>query len=119
MCLLADPGQLQQLTINLLRNAAEAALGYDGNPPRAPHVSVTWTTTPAQVLVHIRDNGSGLMNPANLFVPFYTTKPEGSGIGLVLAQQIAYAHKGAISLFNNPDGAGCTAEVRLPQQRGA
>ena len=56
----------------------------------------------------------GLLNPSNLFVPFYTTKPEGSGIGLVLAQQIASAHKGSITLTNNPAPPGCVAEVRLP-----
>jgi signal transduction histidine kinase len=60
------------------------------------------------------DNGLGLLNPVNLFVPFYTTKPAGTGIGLALAQQILLAHKGSVSLANRTDGAGCIAEVRLP-----
>jgi len=80
----------------------------------ATSVVITWTSTPTQAIIHITDNGPGLSNPANLFVPFYTTKPTGSGIGLVLAQQIASAHKGSVALFNNPDTQGCTAELRLP-----
>jgi two-component system, NtrC family, nitrogen regulation sensor histidine kinase NtrY len=114
--LLADPGQLQQLLINLLRNAAEAALSTEETSAIAPLIVVSWTATPSQATLHIRDNGPGLINPANLFVPFYTTKPEGSGIGLVLAQQIATAHKGSITLSNNPDAPGCTAEFRLPAE---
>ena len=109
--LLGDADQLQQLLINLIRNAVEASLSSEGD---APGVVVNWTAVTSHVLVHIRDNGPGLSNPANLFVPFYTTKPEGSGIGLVLAQQIASAHKGSVTLFNNPDAPGCTAELRLP-----
>jgi len=110
--LYADADQLQQLLINLIRNAVEAALSStDGN---APEVVVNWKTTPTSVVLQVRDNGMGLMNPANLFVPFYTTKPEGSGIGLVLAQQIAIAHKGSVSLSNDPQTTGCVAELRLP-----
>ena len=110
--LLADPDQLQQLLINLLRNAVEAALSAEH--PAVPQVVVSWSATTSQAILYIRDNGLGLMNPTNLFVPFYTTKPEGSGIGLVLAQQIATAHKGSVTLFNNSDTPGCTAELRLP-----
>jgi nitrogen fixation/metabolism regulation signal transduction histidine kinase len=109
--LLADPDQLQQLLINLIRNAVEAALA---NPAVTPHVLITWSKTPTQAILQIIDSGPGLLNPSNLFVPFYTTKPEGSGIGLVLAQQIASAHKGSITLTNNPIPPGCTAELRLP-----
>jgi two-component system, NtrC family, nitrogen regulation sensor histidine kinase NtrY len=100
------------LLINLLRNAVEAALSAEH--PAIPQVVVSWSATTSQAILHIRDNGLGLMNPTNLFVPFYTTKPEGSGIGLVLAQQIATAHKGSVTLFNNSDAPGCTAELRLP-----
>jgi two-component system, NtrC family, nitrogen regulation sensor histidine kinase NtrY len=117
--LLADPAQLQQLLINLLRNAAEAGLSAEIISPTSPFVVVSWTTTPSQVSIYIRDNGPGLINPANLFVPFYTTKPEGGGIGLVLAQQIATAHKGYITLSNNSGAPGCTAEFRLPAQTEA
>src|SRR5882757_6845386 len=114
--LLGDPDQLQQLLINLLRNAVEAALSPDAAIALDPHVTVTWSSTPSQIILHIRDNGPGLTNPANLFVPFYTTKPEGSGIGLGLAQQIATAHKGSVTLFNNDAAPGCTAELRLPAE---
>lgn len=114
--LLADPDQLQQLLINLIRNAVEAALS---NPQTSPKVSATWSKTSTQAILHIVDSGPGLLNPANLFVPFYTTKPEGSGIGLVLAQQIASAHKGTVTLTNNPSAPGCTAELRLPLTRPA
>jgi len=112
--LMADPDQLQQLLINLLRNACEAAISQEALPSRVPQVLVFWTAAYSQVTLHVRDNGPGLINPANLFVPFYTTKPEGSGIGLVLAQQIASAHKGSITLFNNLEDYGCTAELRFP-----
>jgi len=107
-----DPDQLQQMLINLVRNAADAAL--EPANPNDPNVYVTWTLASSSITIQIIDNGLGLMNPENVFVPFYTTKPEGSGIGLVLAQQIAIAHKGSVSLHNNSDSAGCTAQVRLP-----
>jgi len=113
---LADADQLQQLLINLIRNAVEAARAQ-GTAAAEPHVCVTWTANATHVAVQIRDNGAGLLDPSNLFVPFYTTKPEGSGIGLVLAQQIASALKGSVSLSNNPGAPGCTAEVRLPAYR--
>ena len=111
----ADPDQIQQLLINLIRNAAEASLsGVEAGTAAATSVVITWTSTPTQAIIHITDNGAGLSNPANLFVPFYTTKPTGSGIGLVLAQQIASAHKGVVTLFNNTEAPGCTAELRVP-----
>ena len=111
----ADADQLQQLLINLIRNAVEAALS--STDVATPEVSVTWSTTSTSAILQVRDNGMGLMNPANLFVPFYTTKPEGSGIGLVLAQQIATAHRGSVTLYNNPDAIGCIAELRLPLEQ--
>ncbi len=113
--LLADPDQLQQLLINLIRNAVEATLSQPGTH----RVLVTWSNTASQAVLQIIDSGPGLLNPSNLFVPFYTTKPEGSGIGLVLAQQIASAHKGSITLTNNPTPPGCTAELRLPLKQTA
>ena len=112
--LLGDPDQLQQLLINLIRNAVEASLSTGSPGSSDPRVLVTWTLTPSHLAIRIRDNGPGLMNPSNLFVPFYTTKPEGSGIGLVLAQQIASAHRGSVTLINNANTPGCTAELRLP-----
>jgi len=109
-----DADQLQQLLINLLRNAVEAASSMDAPRDSRPKVSISWHSTSDQVTLQIVDNGPGLTNPANLFVPFYTTKPEGSGIGLVLAQQIASAHKGTLALSNRVGQAGCIAELRLP-----
>ncbi len=110
LILLADPDQLQQLLINLLRNAVDAAQ----TQPLGPQVTLGWTTTPTTTTLTILDNGPGLTNSANLFVPFYTTKPGGSGIGLVLAQQIVSAHRGTLTLTNRPNHPGCQAEIRLP-----
>jgi two-component system nitrogen regulation sensor histidine kinase NtrY len=116
-----DPDQIEQLVINLLRNAAEAALARFPEAPTnghistdVPEVSVTWRTIPHSVVILIQDNGVGLINPSNLFVPFYTTKPGGSGIGLALARQICEAHGGVLQVANRLDGPGCGAEIRLP-----
>jgi nitrogen fixation/metabolism regulation signal transduction histidine kinase len=105
----ADPDQLEQMLINLLANAVEASLSNGNQPVRA-----SWMPADASVLIVIEDRGQGIANPENLFVPFYTTKPTGSGIGLALAQQIARAHGGEISLVNREDGDGARAIVRLP-----
>jgi two-component system nitrogen regulation sensor histidine kinase NtrY len=116
-----DPDQIEQMVINLLRNAAEAALARFPEAPsnshiatEAPEVSITWRAIPRAVVILIQDNGVGLSNPSNLFVPFYTTKPGGSGIGLALARQICEAHGGILQLANRQDGPGCGAEIRLP-----
>ena len=127
--LLADPDQLQQALINLVQNAADAALEAAQETRVLPSVEISWSgsgenaispppasrgTQQTQATIRIVDNGLGLLNPINLFVPFYTTKPAGTGIGLALAQQILIAHKGAVSLGNRTDAQGCIAEVRLP-----
>jgi nitrogen fixation/metabolism regulation signal transduction histidine kinase len=109
-----DPDQIEQLIINLLRNAAEAALARFADAPANGQVSITWRMAPSAVLILIEDNGIGLTNPSNLFVPFYTTKPGGSGIGLALARQICEAHGGVLQVANRLDGPGCGAEIRLP-----
>jgi nitrogen fixation/metabolism regulation signal transduction histidine kinase len=110
-----DPDQMQQALINLLRNAAEAALGPDTSHGGSPMVEIGWKTAAHEVVITVLDNGPGLTNESNLFVPFYTTKPNGTGIGLVLAQQIAQAHRGLIELRNRNDGqSGCRAELKLP-----
>ncbi len=113
--LLIDADQIEQALINLIRNAVDSALGAAPARGEVPRVELAWQRDADDVLLTITDNGSGIANATNLFVPFYTTKPNGSGIGLVLAQQIAEAHGGTVRL-TNLEGTlkGCRAEVRLP-----
>ncbi|MBV9493883.1 MAG: ATP-binding protein, partial [Acidobacteria bacterium] len=106
----ADPDQLEQLLINLLRNAVDASLEPDGS------VRVAWHARGANAIVEVIDEGLGLAATANLFVPFFTTKPTGSGIGLVLSRQIADAHGGTLTLENRSDARGCIATVTLPMR---
>jgi nitrogen fixation/metabolism regulation signal transduction histidine kinase len=103
-----DPDQLEQVLINLLRNAADASLATAGG------VRVGWRVDGSMLEIWIKDDGPGLSSTANLFVPFFTTKPGGSGIGLVLSRQIAEGHNGALMLENRTDGQGCIARLRLP-----
>jgi two-component system nitrogen regulation sensor histidine kinase NtrY len=140
--LLADPDQIEQLLINLVRNAVEAATlemeetssGAEEDTPslvtaeseaapavavhaasqRMPQVTLRALVDGELAAIQIEDNGPGLANPDNLFVPLYTTKKSGSGVGLALARQIVEAHGGAIILRNRADGPGCIAEVRIP-----
>lgn len=111
--LAADPDQLQQVLINLLANAAEAAAATGGT------VELGWRHEGDELVLEIVDEGPGLANPTNLFVPFFTTKPKGSGIGLVLCRQIAEAHGGDLKLRNRDDRPGCVAELRLPLAESA
>ena len=125
--LYADPDQLAHALINLVRNAAEASLSPDaanasgnGNGTKddawrsVPSVEISWEIGAHEVVITVLDNGPGLTNADNLFVPFYTTKPGGTGIGLVLAQQIAQGHSGSVQLINRTDTHGCKACLRLP-----
>jgi two-component system nitrogen regulation sensor histidine kinase NtrY len=104
----ADPDQLEQLLINLMRNAVDAALETGGA------VRVGWQQNSHRVSVFIEDEGPGLANPSNLFVPFFTTKSQGSGIGLVLGRQIAEAHGGTLTLEPRAGAKGARATVTLP-----
>ena len=108
MTIQADADQLEQLLINVVRNAADASLETGGG------VRVGWDRQNSHLIVWVRDDGPGLPNTSNLFVPFFTTKPTGSGIGLVLSRQIAEAHGGSFTLQNAADGPGCEARLLLP-----
>jgi two-component system nitrogen regulation sensor histidine kinase NtrY len=104
----ADADQLDQLLINLVKNAAEAALETKGS------VQLTWSAGRGALNLTVTDEGPGLPPSANLFVPFFTTKPGGTGIGLVLSRQIAEAHGGRVTLESRPERNGCIASLRLP-----
>jgi nitrogen fixation/metabolism regulation signal transduction histidine kinase len=108
----ADPDQLEQLLINLIRNAADASL--DPGLRQQGSVEIGWRTNARSVEIFIRDEGPGLLNSDNLFVPFFTTKHGGSGIGLILSRQIAEAHGGVLQLANRVDRGGCEAVIALP-----
>ncbi len=108
-----DPDQLEQVLINLLRNAADATLA-GGAERSSPGVRIGWRRDGTMLEVWVQDSGPGISSTSNLFVPFFTTKPGGSGIGLVLSRQIAEGHGGALTLENRRDAAGCVARFRLP-----
>jgi two-component system nitrogen regulation sensor histidine kinase NtrY len=124
----ADSDQLEQMLINLLRNAAEAVLESpselaaersNGSASCAGNsqlpIILTWNLDKNNVVLTVEDSGPGLMNPSNAFVPFYTTKPNGSGIGLLLSRQICEAHGGSLELTNRLGKQGCVATVILPK----
>lgn len=107
--IVADGAQIEQLLINLMHNAVDASLETHGG------VAISWREAKECIEVVVNDEGPGIMNPTNLFVPFFTTKPGGSGIGLALSQQIAEAHGGSLSLTNRQNGTGAEAILRLPR----
>lgn len=119
-----DPDQIEQMLINLVRNAVEAVL--DQSLPdhtasddsalqvESSPIRISWTLDDQNVVLTVDDNGPGILNPSNAFVPFYTTKAEGSGIGLALSRQIVEAHQGSIELSNRNGQGGCQVRVTLP-----
>jgi len=125
----ADPDQLEQMLINLVRNAADAVLEMTIDSAKTSHpaidaascngdrkVGLRWDVNDLDVTLLVEDNGPGLSNPANVFTPFYTTKPGGSGVGLVLSRQIAEAHGGRIEISNRNDERGCVVRIVLPRE---
>ncbi|MBI5689954.1 MAG: GHKL domain-containing protein [Verrucomicrobia bacterium] len=109
-----DAAQIEQVLINLLKNAVEAALEQRAAGRPDAGVRLTWRRPGASVEIEVEDDGPGIAQATNLFVPFFTTKPEGSGIGLVLCRQIAENHSGTLALANRTDASGCRALLRLP-----
>ncbi len=107
-----DPTLLQQLLINLVKNAIEA--NQDSKKP----IAISWQNNNGKLELSIRDHGAGIANPNNLFVPFYSTKQQGTGIGLVLCRQIVEAHHGRLTLQNHQQG-GCVASISLSRERNS
>jgi len=105
----ADRDQVEQVLINLVKNAIDATLASRGK------VQIGWNVVDHTVEMYVRDEGEGITNSANLFVPFFTTKPGGNGIGLALSRQIAEAHGGTLALENRSDRLGCTATLLIPK----
>lgn len=107
----ADCDQIEQLLINLVRNAADAVLETGGR------VTMSWSASPDAIEISVADEGAGISGTTNLFIPFFTTKPGGMGIGLTLARQIAEAHDGALTLSNRGEALqGAVAKLRLPRR---
>ena len=102
-----DPVQFEQVLINLIKNADEAMNDELSNI--VVKVSIDSNST----IIEIIDSGVGIKNTDNLFTPFYTTKKQGSGIGLVLCREIIEAHQGSLSLENRIDQQGCIVKIEL------
>ncbi|HTO04680.1 MAG TPA: ATP-binding protein, partial [Opitutus sp.] len=114
MTVQCDAAQIEQVLINLVKNAVYAALENPAAERRGSGVRISWRKHSGQLEISVQDDGPGIANTANLFVPFFTTKPEGSGIGLVLCRQIAENHGGNLTLENRSDASGCIARLFLP-----
>ena len=114
LTLACDAAQIEQLIINLVKNAVEAALEQRSAGRSQAGVRLCWSKANGAAEVLIEDDGPGIAQATNLFVPFFTTKPDGSGIGLVLCRQIAENHGGTLTLANRERANGCVATLRLP-----
>jgi len=110
-----DAAQIEQVLINLIKNAVESNASYAAKNDgiRGP-VVLHWDVEPSEVILNIRDAGEGIQNQENLFTPFYTTKADGSGIGLVFCQQVIESHDGYLSIMNRADQHGCVVTIELP-----
>ncbi len=107
-----DPVQFEQVLINLIKNAIESMA--HSNPSGV--ITISQHCTESAYTMNLCDQGAGISNTDNLFVPFYSTKKKGSGIGLVLCRQIIEAHNGHLRVYNNPDAEGCCAQIEMPIQ---
>jgi two-component system nitrogen regulation sensor histidine kinase NtrY len=106
----ADGDQLDQVLINLVKNAADAVRSANSTGG----VRVAWFVSERRLILTVEDDGAGLGETANLFVPFYTTKVGGTGVGLVISRQIAEAHGGSLTLAKSAGASGCVATLVLP-----
>jgi len=109
----ADTRMLRQAFLNLLRNAAEAIPSEQDTR----EVAVQQSTEPDWILISIHDSGPGIdpLDLQNIFIPFFTTKSGGHGVGLALAHRVITEHGGTLTVANDPAG-GATFTVRLPHQ---
>jgi two-component system, NtrC family, nitrogen regulation sensor histidine kinase NtrY len=110
-----DPDQIEQAVINLVRNAVDAAGPTGGKVRMSLSLATTSSSDGSRIVIHVEDDGAGLAASDNLFVPFFTTKPDGCGIGLAVARQIAEGHGGTVTLKNRAGVSGCLATLQLPQ----
>jgi nitrogen fixation/metabolism regulation signal transduction histidine kinase len=101
--------------INICKNAVDAVLARQGVQLLPASVVISWSVSGNDLQLLVRDNGIGLLDTSNLFVPFYTTKESGTGIGLPLSRQIVEVHGGAFMIRNREDGPGCEVEIKIPQ----
>ena len=108
-----DSDQLENVLINLVKNAVESVLLNPGAEAHPDAVTALWKVSGRDLILQIHDRGVGLQSTENLFVPFHTTKETGSGIGLLLSRQIVEAHGGVLSIRNHKDAPGCVVEVTL------
>jgi signal transduction histidine kinase len=112
----ADPFRLGQVLRNIMDNALAAS-------PDPVAIDVAWATVPANsrgaVRIAVRDYGPGFLpeQRGNLFEPFYTTKTQGSGLGLPIARRIVEAHGGTLEAAPDPDpGPGAELVITLPRE---